>query len=415
MIETPRPPAAGRAGPTGAPAMIYAVCFTNFGPYHLARLRALAARLAARGDRLIAYETAGGERLYPWARSEDREPFERVVLFPDRALEEIPAGACAEAMTEALDRDRPDAVAAVGYVRPESLALAKWGRRHRAATILMSESQAVDRPRVWYKELLKARRLRLFDAALCGGPSHREYLVDLGMPADRIALGYNAVDHDFFAERADACRERPGSREGTPDAPFFLSVCRFAPEKNLIRLIEAFGRYRGQGGSWDLVLCGDGPQAAEVAGAIEKSGCAGAIHRPGFLQADGLSRWYAHAAAFVLASVSEPWGLVANEAAAAGLPLLLSARAGCARTLVPEPEGATGARFDPLDVRDIAAKLNWTAALSDDDRRAIGRRAREVAAEWGPDRFASGAIEAWEAAREPRRSRPLVGPVRMKG
>ncbi len=388
--------------------MNYAVCFTNFGPYHLARLRALATRLAGRGDRLIAYETALGERLYPWARSEGGEPFDRVVLFPDRALEEIPAGACAEAMAEALDRDRPDAVAAVGYVRPESLALAKWGRRNRVPTILMSESQAVDRPRVWYKEMLKARRMRLFDAALCGGPSHREYLIDLGMPADRIALGYNAVDHDFFADRAESLRADPGSREGTPEAPYFLSVSRFAPEKNLIRLIEAFGLYRGQGGSWDLVLCGDGPQAIEVARAIEDSGCAGAIHRPGFLQADGLSRWYAHAGAFVLASVSEPWGLVANEAAAAALPLLLSSRAGCARTLVPEPEGTTGARFDPTDVRDVAAKLKWAAALAEEDRLAIGRRAREVAAEWGPGRFASGAIEAWEKAAVGRRRSPLL-------
>ena len=29
--------------------MIFAVCFTNFGPYHLARLRSLAARLARAG------------------------------------------------------------------------------------------------------------------------------------------------------------------------------------------------------------------------------------------------------------------------------------------------------------------------------------------------------------------------------
>ncbi|MDG3007597.1 glycosyltransferase [Paludisphaera mucosa] len=388
--------------------MIYAVCFTNFGPYHLARLRALAARLGERGDRLVAYETAGGERLYPWARSDGDEPFDRVVLFPDRELEELPAGACGEAMTEALDRDRPDAVAAVGYVRPESLALARWGRGNGAATILMSESQAVDRPRVWYKEMIKARRLRLFDAALCGGPSHRDYLVDLGLPADRIALGYNAVDHDFFADQTDAWRARPGSREGMPAAPFFLSVCRFAPEKNLLRLLQAFRRYRGQGGSWDLVLCGDGPQADDVAAAIEMSDCAEAIHRPGFLQADELARWYAHAAAFVLASVSEPWGLVANEAAAAGLPLLLSSRAGCARTLVPDPEGSTGARFDPMDVRDLAGKLGWVASLAGADRLAIGRRAREVAAEWGPDRFARGALEAWGVAATRPKSRKTI-------
>lgn len=388
--------------------MKYAVCFTNFGPYHLARLRALATRLAARGDRLIAYEVADGERLYPWERTEVDEPFERVVLFQGRALEDLTAGACAEAMAEALERDRPDAVAAVGYVRPESLAILKWGRRNRVPTILMSESQAVDRPRSWYKEVVKSRRVRRFDAALCGGASHRDYLVELGLPADRIALGYNAVDHDFYAASADAWRDRPGSREGMPAGPFFLSVCRFAPEKNLIRLVEAFARYRAAGGTWDLVLCGDGPQAIEVAGAIARSGCDAAIHRPGFLQADALSRWYAHAGAFVLASTSEPWGLVANEAAAAALPLLLSSRCGCAGTLVPEPRGATGARFDPLDPSDMAVMLGWIASLPEADRLAVGRRAREVAAGWGPDRFARGAIEAWEMAGRRRDSRRLA-------
>jgi glycosyltransferase involved in cell wall biosynthesis len=391
--------------------VIHAVCFTNFGPYHLARLRALATRLADRGDRLIAYEVADGERLYPWGRLEADEPFERVVLFHGRAIEDVPADVCAEAMAAALERDRPDAVAAVGYVRPESMAILKWGRRNRVPTILMSESQAVDRPRSWYKEIVKGRRVQRFDAALCGGESHRDYLVDLGLPAGRIALGYNAVDHDFYAAAADAWRDRPGSREGMPAGPFFLSVCRFAPEKNLVRLVAAFAGYREAGGTWDLVLCGDGPRAIEIAGAIARSGRDEAIHRPGFLQADALSRWYAHAGAFVLASTSEPWGLVANEAAAAATPLLLSSRCGCAGTLVPEPHGTTGARFDPEDVGDMAAKLGWIASLPEADRRAIGRRAREVAAEWGPDRFARGAIEAWEMAARRRRSRllPLTG------
>ena len=46
--------------------MNLAICFTNFGPYHLARLRALARELARAGGRLIAYEVAGTERRYPW-------------------------------------------------------------------------------------------------------------------------------------------------------------------------------------------------------------------------------------------------------------------------------------------------------------------------------------------------------------
>src|SRR5262249_7707805 len=149
---------------------------------------ALAARLSARGDRLIAYEVAGTERTYPWSRSRRDEPFEWVTLFPDRVLETIEPDACRWAMIDALEHDRPDALGIVGYARPESMAAARWAHHRRRATILMSESQEIDRPRVWWKELIKKRRIRLFDAALVGGPPHRDYLIRLGMLARRIAL-----------------------------------------------------------------------------------------------------------------------------------------------------------------------------------------------------------------------------------
>jgi glycosyltransferase involved in cell wall biosynthesis len=382
---------------TEASFMTVAVCFTNFGPYHLARLRALAARLAGGGDDLVAYEVAGREQTYPWERSRHDEPFRWITLFPNRVLETIDASACRKAMVKALERDCPDVVAVTGYVRPESMAAARWARREGRPAILMSESQAIDRRRVWWKERIKSRRVRRFDAALVGGPRHRDYLVQLGIPRDRITLGYNAVDNAYFASRAQFWRAEGESRLGLPSAPYFLTVCRFAPEKNLGRLIEGFARCRARSRAsspWGLVLCGDGPAAGRVDDAVAKSGCAQAIHRPGFLQADGLARLYAHAGAFVLPSLSEPWGLVVNEAAASGLPLLVSARAGCAPVLVPEPEGTTGGRFDPLDPDAIANKLTWVAGLSTEARTAMGRRAAETVSHWGPDRFALGFIEA---------------------
>lgn len=391
--------------------MIFAVCFTNFGPYHLARLRALALRLRESGDGLIAYEMAGNERLYPWERRCQDEPFDWITLFPDRDLETLSMADCAGALTRALERDLPDAVGIVGYARPESMAAARWCRRGGRPAILMSESQAIDRPRTWWREAIKARRVRRFDAALVGGEPHRDYLVDLGMPADRIALGYNAVDNAYYRDRAEAWRARHDARDGLPAAPFFLSVCRFAPEKNLLRLIEAFASYREHSrpeGRWDLVLCGDGPQAPAIGAAIATSGHAAAIHRPGFLQAEPLTRWYAHASAFLLPSLSEPWGLVVNEAASTGLPLLVSDRAGCAATLVPRPEGTTGARFNPLDVEQMARKLAWMAALPQDERLAMGRRASELVDRWGPGRFADGTLEALQLAQRPHSRRTLI-------
>ena len=143
-------------------------------------------------------------------------------------------------MTDALDLDRPDALGIVGYSRPESMAALRWARRNGRPTILMSESQEGDHPRVWWKEAIKRRRVRRFSA----GPGREalaisDYLARLGMPADRIALGYNAVDNEDYARRADAFRAR--SRRAPrpcPKSRYFLAVNRFVPEKNLARLVR---------------------------------------------------------------------------------------------------------------------------------------------------------------------------------
>lgn len=385
--------------------MRLAVSFTNLGPYHLARLRALASALHEEGGELLVYETAGTERRYPWQTLRAREAFSWTTLFPGLALESVPASACSGAVKQALARDLPDAVAICGYARPESLAALNWAKRHRRPAVLMSESQKADRPRVWWKEAVKRRRVQRFDSALVGGPSHRDYLVDLGLPAGRTALGYNAVDNLRYARQAERARTSPTARQDLPGRPYFLCVARSAPEKNLISLLHAFSRYREAAGphsAWDLVLCGPGRDEGEIVRETSGLGLADSVHCPGFLQADELAAWYTFASGFVLPSKSEPWGLVVNEAAACGLPLLVSERAGCAETLVPDPPGTTGMRFDPTDIEAMAVSMAWLSALDSGERAEMGRRSSEVVAQWGPERFASGMVEALRLARLPR-------------
>jgi len=72
----------------------------------------------------------------------------------------------------------------------------------------------------------------------------------------------------------------------------------------------------------------------------------------------------------------------------------VSERAGAAGTLVPEPRGITGGRFDPYDTDAIAASLKWMADLDPAERSAMGRSAASVVADWGPERFADGLVEA---------------------
>ena len=392
-----------------------AIAFTNFGPYHLARLRALARSLADRGGELVAHEVAGDERKYPWTIERGSEPFRWVTLFPDRALESLTAGQCRAAMRAALNRDRPEVVVTCGYSRPESQAALNWAKHRGKPAVLMSESQELDHPRTAWKEWLKRQWVSRYDCALAGGPPHRDYLVKLGIPVDRIALGYNVVDNLDFVRGAGEARADPTTRVrlNIPPRPYFLCVSRFATDKNLMTLIRCHAAHFRQVGperAWDLVLCGSGtPEGeAEVRRALEAlpNEIAARIHLPGFVQGRTLQAWYAHASAFVLASTLEPWGLVVNEAAACGLPLLVSNRVGAASVLV-RPD-VTGRVFDPYDEMGLTEALVWLTQMEEPFRASLGRNAAALASQWGPERFAQGTLEALDAVGFPARSRVCV-------
>ena len=80
-------------------------------------------------------------------------------------------------------------------------------------------------------------------------------------------------------------------------------------------------------------------------------GVSDTVHWPGFLQYEQLPAAYQFAGAFVHPARREPWGLVVNEAAAAGLPLLVGQHVGAACELVRD--GENGFLVNPDDVERV--------------------------------------------------------------
>ncbi len=158
----------------------------------------------------MALEIAGADATYEWEReSGGGGQWERVTVFPDGVFEKIPAGEMKWGIVRELDRVRPDAVAIAGWGTVDARACLDWCKKNDAKAIVMSETRAADGRRVWWKEWVKSRIVRRFDAALCGGESHKRYLVQLGMPEERIALGYNVVDNQFFRKPINGeCQEQ---------------------------------------------------------------------------------------------------------------------------------------------------------------------------------------------------------------
>jgi glycosyltransferase involved in cell wall biosynthesis len=253
--------------------------------------------------------------------------------------------------------------------------------------------------RPWWREAVKRRLVRQFSAALVGGTPHRDYVVQLGLPPERVFDGYDVVDNDYFAAGADAARaDAPALRDQhrLPER-FFLASARFIAKKNLDRLIRAFAAYRKTAGAaaWDLVLLGDGPEKPRLTQLIDELAIRGSVHLPGFKPFADLPAHYGLAGAFVHPSTTEQWGLVVNEAMAAGLPVVVSRTCGCAPDLVTD--GVTGLAVDPYDPADITRALA-TAAAPAFDRTAMGQAARERVAAWSPARFASNFWRSAEAA-----------------
>lgn len=380
-----------------------AVVFARWGPYHLARLSSAAAVFEANGGELLAVEVAQSDKTYAWSLAESPGTFRRETLFQDRAYEDVPGREIGRALASLFDRERPSVVALPGWGFAEGRWGLWWCRTRRVPSVLMSESTAHDAARSWWKEAVKSLLVRQFDAALVGGSLHADYVARLGIPRARIFTGYDAVDNSYFAAgaaRARADETTLRDRFRLP-ADYFLASSRFVEKKNLPGLLAAYDRYRRKrgGAAWHLVLLGDGPLRSVLEEEVRKRRLQDAVHMPGFIQYPDLPVYYGLARAFVHPSTVEQWGLVVNEAMAAGLAVLVSDRCGCAPDLVVE--GQTGFVFHPGDADQLASLLE-TLSGGSVDLRAMGRAAAERVGRFSPEVFG---VNLWRASMEACRRR----------
>ncbi|MDY6937087.1 MAG: glycosyltransferase family 4 protein [Cyanobacteriota bacterium] len=364
-----------------------ALLFANFGPYHLSRFKAFQDYCQQRGWQAVGIELTRSGIAYDWRTQLDNFSSSIVSVLGEQTLNAVRFDRLIRQLYAVLARENPDAIAIAGYFRPALLAALLWCRWHGKAAILLSDSKQDDAPRQWWKETVKAGILKGFQAALVGGKPHKRYAIDLGIPPEGVFCDYDTIDNATFHPNAIRHLPSPLPR------PYFLAVNRFIPKKNLFRLLDAYALYHqsASGEPWDLVLCGDGELRNEIEKRIDELGLASAVRLPGFLQQSQMLPYYAHAGCFIHASTQEQWGLVVNEAMAAGLPVLVSRCCGCYEDLIVD--GATGFGFDPENTEELA-RLMLEVASETFDRAKIGRAALDRIQHFSPDAFARGLSQA---------------------
>jgi glycosyltransferase involved in cell wall biosynthesis len=216
-----------------------------------------------------------------------------------------------------------------------------------------------------------------FVPASAGGRRHYE---SYGVPVDRCFTSCLCIDNDAFAPV-----------EGQEKRYDFIFSGRFEAVKNpLFALGVAVETAKRLGRKTRLLIVG--------AGSLEESmRAAAALHEPlveaefhGFAAQRELPDLYRSARIFLFPTLWDPWGVVANEACAAGLPVIVSPEAGVAGELVRDGENGFVCALDTELWAQRAAMLLERPALHED----FCRRSLRLVSDYSYDNAAAGLIEA---------------------
>lgn len=365
----------------------------NASHYHVARWRTFA---QCEGVDAVMVEIANRDAGFEALSTNNASEFERVTLFPGKTWRDVSGQARHAAIRGTLDRLLPNVVCINGWSIGGSIASLQWALENDRRVVLFSDSNRFDLSRRKSMEWLKRRLVSLANAGLAGGTASCEYLIDLGMKPEMISVGYDVVDNAHFGPASDhtAGLSRPSS---VPEGPYFIAAARFEPKKNHVRLLQAFAKYREAvgAGAWPLALLGDGMLRSEIEAERDRLNLGASLILPGFAGYSDLPQWYRHAACFIHPSTTEQWGLVVNEAMAAGLPVLVSNRCGCAPDLVQD--GYNGYTFDPYNP-DQLTDLMLKMASDTYNLTAMGQASQTIIAHWSPQTFAENLQKAVELA-----------------
>jgi 1,2-diacylglycerol 3-alpha-glucosyltransferase len=181
-----------------------AVLWVHFGPYHLARLKAL-----GRHVEVLPVELASGHKVSGWQGDSGDSGLLRVHAGP---YEDASHAQLMRVLWGKLRELSPDVLLIPGYREPAALAAAAWGRLHGRKNVLMSDSVALESHGNVLRERLKGMLVsKLFQAAIVSGCRARAYLTSLGMRASQIARGYDVVDNDYFENESARARATRGA------------------------------------------------------------------------------------------------------------------------------------------------------------------------------------------------------------
>ena len=260
--------------------------------------------------------------------------------------------------------------------------------RRRSKLIVWAEiAESTEQARGWMRNRIRCLVHKNVDAFLVTGASGARYLRGLGVSERKIFQISYTTDVSVFAAspllRGPSCEQR------------LLYVGQLIERKGLLPFLDTLSKWAltNPERRVKFVLAGDGPLRNQIERSPKPPNLE--ISFAGSIQYKDLPRIYAEAGLFVLPSLADTWGVVVNEAMAAGLPVLGSIYAQAVSEMVRDGENGWVFRADdPAGVYDAIDRALNTAPEQLDRMRLC---ARTSASQLTPDHLACAVENAVNA------------------
>ena len=204
---------------------------------------------------------------------------------------------------------------------------------------------------------------------------------------------YGVAPPDIFKSALCAdnqAYDRASRGDATRDFDFIFCGQFIARKAPTFAIEVAAGVARRLGRKIRLLMVGAGELDPDVRHAAEDNASTVDCVLPGFATQDELPRLYARARVLLFPTLGDAWGVVANEACAAGLPVMVAPTAGVAGELVKDRENGHVCELDNEKWITAAAAL-----ISDPVTwQAMSSRSREIVRPYTYARAAAGLAEA---------------------
>jgi glycosyltransferase involved in cell wall biosynthesis len=209
------------------------------------------------------------------------------------------------------------------------------------------------------------------------GESQAKFARLMGFKNEQIFTGYYSTDNHYFSKLYHENIE--AKSKSFPKR--FLCVARYIPQKGLPLLWKAFAELKKETGTdWELWCAGTGEGFDER---IEHEG----IKHLGFVQPKDFGSVVSQCGVFVLPSLFEPWGVVVNEFAAAGFPLLLSDKVGSGSLYLKT--GENGWLFQSGNVKELKQKMQEIIETAEQKLIEMGNESSRMGAANSADNWSA--------------------------